>query len=322
MTRDLNVTLALARQAYDDLLRVVSLLELEQCEFGSGPRRERIEELLQKLNGYIASVQRTLTKHVTDSLEAPIVSVPPAHRAFYNEILSVQSKAIHRAYLEISGLSSLFGTMGDLKDKKPKPLKLNAMSRCIELLIDRLDDDESSEWSFEWYKRGFDIKGAQELIGMPWFEPDEWSQNLEFLQPVLVDRPPQVMRDHVRYRLTEIYRAFGFGLWMAAIALSRSLVEFSIKANASRLGISTTWEGTNGKIEDKSLRRLGEDVAAVMPALATPIETVRDTGNRILHPKKHDVIAHPKVMRSEALDCIRSAKLIVEFLYSEVPDPK
>jgi len=46
---------------------------------------------------------------------------------------------------------------------------------------------------------------------------------------------------------------------------------------------------------------------------------VREAGNRILHPKKRDVISHPKVMRSEALDCIRAARLIVESVFSEAP---
>jgi hypothetical protein len=78
------------------------------------------------------------------------------------------------------------------------------------------------------------------------------------------------MRDHVHYRITEIYRAFAFDLWMAAIALSRSLVEFSLKANAPRLGFSTTYQGAGGETEEKSLWQLSKEVAAVIPALATP----------------------------------------------------
>jgi len=99
----------------------------------------------------------------------------------------------------------------------------------------------------------------------------------------------------------------------------RSLIEFSLKANAPRFGIIVTYVTAGGRTEDKSLKHLGEDVAIALPELEHPIEIVRDTGNRILHPKKHDVISHPKVMRSEALQCIKSAQLIVEKLYSEVP---
>ncbi|OGA56418.1 MAG: hypothetical protein A3F74_26350 [Betaproteobacteria bacterium RIFCSPLOWO2_12_FULL_62_58] len=314
MTDHLNITLALTKQAYEKLTRLVSLAELERFNFGSGPKRERIAELLKKLNTNINSIQRTLSEHVTDSSEAPILSVPPAHRTFYNEVVLPHGKSLQRAYFEISGLGMLMDLLDDPTAERPKPLMLNAISWGLERWNGMLDEDES----FEWYERGFNIEGAQDLVGMPWFQPDEWAQNLKLLQPVLVDRSPQVMRDHVRYRLTEIYRAFSYGLWMAAVALSRSLVEFSLKANATRLGISITYTGAGGRPEDKSLKQLGKEVANVLPALAPSIETVRETGNRILHPKKHDVIAHPKVMRAEALDCIRAARLIVENVYSEV----
>jgi hypothetical protein len=314
MNEHLNVTLALAKQAYEELIRLVPLSELEHSEFGSGAKRERVEELLKRLNGSVNSVQRILSEHVSGSLDAPIIGVPPAHRAFYNDVLVPHGKLLQRAYFEISDLSLLIDLLDDPADEKPRPLMLNAMSWALERWNDSLDEDES----FDWYERGFNIDGAQEIVDMPWFQPDQWSQNLKLLHPVLVDRSPQVMRDHVRYRLTEIYRAFTHGLWMAAVALSRSLVEFSLKTNAKRLGVSTTLPGVAGRPEDKSLKQLREEVAAVLPALAKPIETVRETGNRILHPKKHDVIAHPKVMRAEALDCIRATRLIVETLYSEV----
>src|SRR6266568_3541238 len=168
----------------------------------------------------------------------------------------------------------------DPTNEKPKPLILNAISWGLERWNDTLDEDES----FEWYERGFNIDGAQDLVGMPWFQPDEWAQNLKFLQPVLVDRSPQVMRDHVRYRLTEIYRAFSYGLWMATVALSRSLVEFSLKANAKRLGISITYPGAGGRPEDKSLKQLGEEVAKVLPAFAQQGFSLRAFTRKCLPP--------------------------------------
>lgn len=313
MSDALNLTLALAKQAYEELLRLTPLDALERNDFGSGPKRERVAELLKKLNATINTVQHALGEHVAASPEPPVITLPAAHRTFYNEVLLPKGKGLQRAYLEISGLNMLVGLLDDPTDEKPKPLMLDAISWALERWNNMLDDDEQ----FEWYERGFNIEGAQDLVAMPWFQPDDWSQNLKLLQPVLVDRSPQVMRDHVRYRLTEIYRAFAYGLWMAAIALSRSLVEFSLKANAPRLGISITYQGAGGRTEDKSLKQLGENIAAQVQALAAAIDTVRETGNRILHPKKHDVIAHPKVMRTEALECVRAARLIVETLYSD-----
>ena len=98
MTDHLNITLALAKQAYDELTRLAPLADLERCEFGSGPKRERIAELLKKLNANINFIQRTLSEHVADSSEAPILSVPLAHHAFYNEVILPHGKSLQRAY--------------------------------------------------------------------------------------------------------------------------------------------------------------------------------------------------------------------------------
>ena len=312
--KHINITLASAKQAYEELTRLTSLAELERCEFGSGLKRERIEDLLKKLNASINSIQHTFSEQVSDSTGAPILALAAAHRRFYNEVIVPHGKCLQRAYFEITGMGMLVDILDDPKYQKPKPITLNAMSWALERWSNMLDEDES----FDWHDRGFNISGAEELVGMPWFQPDEWLQNLKLLQPVLIDRKPEVMRDHVRYRLTEIYRAFTYGLWMSALALSRSLVEFTLKANAKRLGISPTYDGRAGTPEDKSLKKLGEDVAKVLPELAVPIEKVRETGNRILHPKKQNVIAHPHVMSDETLDCILATRLIVETLYSEI----
>jgi len=315
-SKHINITLALAKQTYEELIHLAPLAELQKNEFGVGTKRERIEELLRKINANINSIQRLLTDSVSDSSAAPILSVPPAHRSFYYDVIVPHGKSLQRAYFEIVGMGMFIDLLDDPSpNHKPSHTMLNTMNFALERWSVMLDEDESHEL----YERGLNIEGTQELIDMPWFLPDEWSHNIKLLHPVLVDRAPQVMRDHVHYRLTEIYRAFAFGLWMAAIALSRSLVEFAIKSNASRLGITVNYEGASGRTEDKSLKWLGEDVSNKRPSLARSLEVVRETGNRILHPKKHDVIAHPKVRQKEALECIRAAQFIVESLYSEVP---
>ena len=316
MPEDLNPTLALAKQSLDELLRLVSFEGLSRGQFGEGLKHDQIAELLRKLHRQIVTIKRALSAVVAEGSSPPVLTLPPGHRTFWNDVLMPQASLLQRAYFEVSGL----GILADLvdypsPDDKPRLGKLDAISWGLERWSDMLDKDEL----FEWLDSGFDIEGAQEIVAMPWFLPDEWSQNLGLLPPVLVDRPATVLRDHVRYRLLEIYRAFSFGLWMSAIALSRSLVDFSLRSNAPRFNVSTTFDGPDGRPEEKSLKRLGEEMARRLPALAKPVEVVRETGNRILHPKKHDVIAHPKVMRSEALDCIQAARAVVEAAYSELP---
>jgi hypothetical protein len=256
-----------------------------------------------------------LATQVSDSPEAPVLNVPTPHRDFYNNIVIPHGKTLQRAHLEFEGL----GFAADLflddtpADQAPRPVILSAISWGLERWNTMLEEGET----LEWLERGFNIDAAEEVVALPWFRPDDWLQNMKQLEPVLVNRQSRELRDHVRYRLTEIYRAFTFGLWMAAIALSRSLVEFSLKANAPRFGISTTFVTVPGKQEDKSLKQLADEIAVALPTLAEPLETVREAGNRMLHPKKHDVIAIAKVMRAEALKCIRAAKRVVEELHAK-----
>jgi hypothetical protein len=311
LTDSLNATLAIAKQAYEDLARLVPADRLEQCDFGTGGTRERVGKLLRTLNSAIASIRRFLNTQISDSVEVPVLNVPIPHRSFYNDVVVPHGKALQRAHLEFEGLgfaADLF--LDDERDHEyePRPTILSAMTWGLERWSSMLDDGEA----FDWLERGFNIEAAEEVVALHWFRPDEWLQNIRLLEPILVNRQPNELRNHVRYRLTEIYRAFTFGLWMAAIAMSRSLAEFSLRVNAPRFEVSTTITTQYGREEDKSLRQLADDFAAVLPALAAPLETVREAGNRILHPQKRDVIAIPKVMRAEALNCIRAAKRIVE----------
>lgn len=301
MNDHLNIALAAAKQAYQELTGLASLSDLEKGEFGSDPKRGRIVRLLEQLDASINSIQRTLAEHVSSLSEAPVVSVPSPLRSFYNEILSPQRKRLQRAFRQIDGrgwLDDLFDSaMLEQVNVKPVPRILNLMSWGVEWLEQQRNSFGDS--LDEWYEQGYDFEGAQSMVAKPWFQPDEWLSNMECLSPVLVDRSPQNMRDHVRYRLVEIYRAFTFGLWMAVAALCRSLVEFSLKTNAPRFGVTVTSVGVGGRTEEKSLMQLGQEVAALQPALASPIATVREVANRILHPKKRDVIAFPKIMRAE-----------------------
>jgi len=313
MPESISSTLAVAKQAFEELTQLVSLDELDQQEFGDGAKRSRVEQLLKTLHEAVHSTRRALGGPGPASADPPVLTLPVSHRRFYRDVLLPQGKALQRAYLEISGLGLLVPFVED-SDEEEKPHQVReALSAALERWSVMLDDDER----FALYERGIDLEGAERLVDLPLFQPDDWLRNVALLQPVLVAGSPQALRNHVRVRLTEIYRAFAYGLWMAAIALSRSLVEFSLVNHASRIGIELTYSGRDGRARDKSLAQLGEEFAAKMPRLTDAIDAVRETGNRILHPKKRDVIAYPKVMRAEALDCIRAAQTIVETLQSD-----
>lgn len=177
-----------------------------------------------------------------------------------------------------------------------------------------LNDEELEDWR----ERGFEIEAASEFVDKGFFAPDFWSENLRLLRPVLLDRPPHTVPLHIQVRLKEIYRAFTYGLWMSAIALSRSVAEYAIINNASRFGIDPVFE-RNGKKESKRFELLIDEITEKHPELRDPLETVRNTGNRILHPKKKrgvEIISIPKVIRDEALECVTQTRFIVESLYA------
>ena len=63
----LNLNIALAKQAYEELVGIRSVADLERNDFGSGPARERVAALLKKLNLAINAIRRCLSEHVSES---------------------------------------------------------------------------------------------------------------------------------------------------------------------------------------------------------------------------------------------------------------
>ncbi len=82
---------------------------------------------------------------------------------------------LQRAYYEIANIGFLIDFWDETADRNRKPdgFTRNAISWALGRWSNMLDEDEE----ISWYDRGFNISGASELVGMPWFQPDEWSQN-------------------------------------------------------------------------------------------------------------------------------------------------
>lgn len=307
MNNILNAHLAIARQKFEELMRLRSLEDLRSLQLGEGAKRQRIKALLEALDKVLGAVERELRTET----EVPLTQVAASHIAFFREQLEPNILLIRRAYWETTGLRDLFESLDEYEPKHPRPSVQEAITWGLERWRDILDDDELEDWA----RRGFEIKPAIEAVELPWFQPDQWLENMRLLRPVLIDRPPQHVRDHVRHRLTEIYRAFTFGLWMSSIALCRSLLEYSLKETAQQHEIEKTKIGYRGESEDKSLNELCDEFSKRFPSLSTELEQIRDSGNRIMHAGKREVIAFPKVVREEALKCIRSMRYSLETIY-------
>ncbi|OFZ66059.1 MAG: hypothetical protein A2V79_10640 [Betaproteobacteria bacterium RBG_16_56_24] len=308
MNNALNATLAVARQQFEELTHLIPQEELRSLNLGEGAKRQRIEALLEALTKALSTIERELRAETG----VPLTQVAASHIAFFREQLEPNIPAIRRAHWECIGLRELFESLDEYEPEHPMRSVQEAVAWGLERWRDMLDDEELEDWK----SRGFAIESAIETIELPWFEPDRWLENMRLLRPVLLDRPPQHVRDHVRHRLTEIYRAFTFGLWMSSIALCRSLLEYSLKETAQQCGIEKTKIGYRGEPEDKSMNELCDEFSTRFPSLSGELDRVRDAGNRIMHAKKHDVIAFPKVLREEALGCIRSMRYSLETIYA------
>jgi hypothetical protein len=108
---------------------------------------------------------------------------------------------------------------------------------------------------------------------------------------------------------------------MSAIALSRSVAEYAIRDNAPRLHLELTYE-RNGTKHEKSFSDIINELSPLRPELARHLETIRSTGNRILHPKNPksrrgaEIISMPRGTRGEASKCLTHTKVVIEILYA------
>lgn len=314
MLIELSRYLALAKQQFEELVNLTSIDSLARGKYGTGTKRQRIKELLGKLVTLLASIDEVFSSHLGKADDSPIMQLSSGLKEFYTEVLEPNSNKLREIYWDITGLAELKALLEGLNPSRAKRPIANAVSWALERWLTMLEEGELEEW----LERGFELEAALDLVNKGFFAPDFWLENSRLLRPVLVDRPLNIVPSHVQYRLREIYRAFTYGLWMSAIALSRSVAEYAIINNAPRLGFDPTYE-RKGKKQFKPFQLLIGEVAETRPELRIPLETLRNTGNRILHPKKKrnvEIISMPKVMRDEALECVTRTRFVVESLYT------
>jgi hypothetical protein len=318
MTLEIKRNLALARQLYQELTDLSTIDRLLNQKYGHGPKRQRIQELVMILFALLTEIEQELSAYLDRADDSPIMQISMELRDFYANVLEPNCNKLRTIFLDITGLRESLGVTDwqELRTALNPPQKSisNAMNWALERWWNMLEKGEQEDW----LERGFNIEAALDIIDKGFFAPDKWLENQQLLRPVLVDRPLNEMPKHVQDRFREIYYTFTYGLWMSAICLSRSVSEFAIIDNGPRLGldITCTWRG---KECFKTFESLIDEVTMKFPKLNSRLEKVRIVGNRILHPKKKngvEVISFPKVEREESLECIKSARLVVERLYS------
>lgn len=124
----------------------------------------------------------------------------------------------------------------------------------------------------------------------------------------------------VRLRLREIYRSFVLGNYLAAIALSRAVLEQSLIECSQTIDIEVSTRDPRHPGRTKRLEDLVDAAGERLPHLRVPMESIRENGNKVLHPKRSDDLApFALALRKVALESLRDIRSEVEELYLD-PD--
>ena len=304
----LEVAIALAEQHYRDLLSIRSLDQLAHGELEAGSQRQRLEALLDKLNPLLVQIQGALSERVRSD-ETPIMSLAPSHALFLRTELLPNAQLIQKAFFRTSGLDDLLDLLFDTEALEDSHTVKNALWFTAEYADIFLDPDDDRRMSVEI---------AQDTLDQQWFQPDFWNSNLRLLRPALVGKSESAIPTRIRVRLGEMKKAFVFGAWMATIALCRAIAEFALIERAPNLGISPTRKMNDGTERYLKLDDLIEATAESHAHLEPGLRVLQDAGNRVLHPRKRqNVIPTPKVLRTEAHECVRQTLALVEALYAK-----
>jgi hypothetical protein len=303
----LEAAIALAEQHYRELVSICAIDRLAEGDFGEGPQRARVEALLDKMNGLIVQIQSALSERVRSD-ETPIMSLVPSHAHFLRTELLPHAKIIQKASFTADGLADLFDILEDESLDGPHTIK-NALWFTTDYADNLLDDED---------ERRLSVEIAQETLEQQWFQPDFWSSNLRMLRPALLGKGENAIPTRIKVRLAEMQKAFVFGAWMATIALSRAIAEFVLVERGPSLGVSPVRKASDGSERYLKLDDLIEAVSRSHQELERGLRVLQDAGNRVLHPRKRqNVIPTPKVLRSEAYDCVKETLSLVEALYAK-----
>jgi hypothetical protein len=317
MITELSRDLAIAKQHFEELTSLTTIDSLARGNYETGAKWERIQELLEKIIILLPDIKEVFFLQL-DKSDTPIMQISANLKEFYTVELEPNANKLFDIWVDIKGLKEL---MVLLSKELNQPHRERPIAKAMDAALDRwvnvLTDGELKEWLEE----GFSIETAGNFLDKAFFAPDLWLENSRLLsRPILLGRHQRNSNVplHIKTRLTEIYRAFIYGLWMSAIALSRSVAEYAIINNAGRFDIDPIDE-RKGRNYSKPFGRLIDEIAEIRPELRDPLETVQDAGNRTLHPKKksgNKILLLPKAMRNEALECVIQTRFVVENLYT------
>jgi hypothetical protein len=303
----LSADTALAMQQYRELRAILAEESIEATpSLLNSAKRNRAIYLLHSLQSYLEYLEKHFHNLNLESI--PVVEFSSSQASFLSGELIPNAESIRRALWGSFGLKILAGETSDVLTSSVR--FKSALNHLLDFWLNTLHEGEKEEYS-EFIDTCSELR---EMVDGSWFDPDGWKTRQKMLRPVLLPTgTTDRLRDHIRIRLMEVYRAFVFGQFMSSVALCRTLLEFMLRRNAGRFDVSLK---TDSRWE-KSLSQLIEEIAERAPTLAEHSEAIRDKGNRVIHPEKRSVVAIPRILQDEALECIEHTVAVVEQLYGD-----
>jgi len=242
----------------------------------------------------------------SDLLESGEVNrrADPSLLAYYRQKIAPDVNDISTVFETLD--PSRFALFQLLQDPSGRRTALGHVYRTFEAAIEKMDT-LVEDWPE--HHEHFLVDSAWEILTsrLIRFEPDHWIERTRQLRSVLTRRA-DLLPVQIRLRLVEVYRSYVFGNWLSVIVLARSVLEYSILDNCSRLRIDPT--------RRKTLKVLINEVAEQFPRLKRHMNYLRTKGNEAVHPKEtEDSKQRPDSQQKVAKKCVEYLTAIVEELY-------
>jgi len=266
-------------------------------------RRRLFATAIYYLLQSIEDVEHLLKKA---TLDGALQNIAPRPLKFYRESLVPNEKRFKRLLAELLDLPDV-----DLDQKEFQPeAESNPVWNILVSGLDFWEMDDSGTFSQEA------IKDTDRLLYSSFFRPDEWLRNTNLLEPVLGKAAENKIPGNIRIRLKELYRSFILGNYLAAIALARAILEYSLVDRAKIIGIDAFSDDPRYPNRIRRLRTLVDDVSECIPELQVDMEAVLEAGNRTLHQRKKDKLAFlPGALHGLAYDSAMAVRRVIEKLY-------
>ncbi len=304
---DINAQLAVAKQAFDELLRLCEPNAIADWRPTPEQRSRYVALAEQALDG--------LDWLQVDERKSLIAEgrlhhfVPASLLAFVREKIEPSAHALHAAleFLDPEGK--------EYRDlwAKLRSAPFSGVRRTFEEGLNQVEDlIERNDWDFD---HPFSPASAWDVFEskLIQFDPDAWLNRAKELAPVRTHRTNFDLPGHVRLRLTELYRVYIFGCWLSVFGLCRAILEYAILDNLAKFGVEASWPPEpDGTRRTRKLSHLIDDVAERLPDQREAMTRLREWGNEYLHPKTSRVSKEALFERETA------AKLAVETLVDVV----